>query len=65
MSTNKISPVGAYVHARGGLTNNSDDDAEAVDHFAFCPNCEREAPVDNNCVCMYCFNDIEKNTSPK
>ncbi len=60
MSTNKTSPVGAYVHERGGLTNNADDGAEAVDHFDFCPNCEREVPVDSEGVCMHCF--IQLNT---
>jgi hypothetical protein len=58
MSTNKTSPVGAYVHERGGLTNNSADGAEPVDHFDFCPNCEREVPVDSEGVCMHCFTQL-------
>lgn len=60
MTTNKVSPVGAYVHERGGLTNNSDDGAEAVDHFDFCPNCEREVPVDSAGACMHCFKLISE-----
>jgi hypothetical protein len=60
MSTSKTSPVGAYVHERGGLTNNADDGAEAVDHFDFCPNCEREVPIDSEGGCMHCFKLVSK-----
>lgn len=63
MTKKKISPVGAYVYERGGLTNNPSDDAEPVDHFDFCPNCEREVPVDAQDVCMYCFKLLDSNNT--
>jgi hypothetical protein len=59
MSIEKTSPIGTYVFERGGFTNNSSDGAEPVDHFDFCPKCECEVPVDEEDVCMYCFNKIE------
>jgi len=58
MSGKKTAPVGAYVFERGGLTNNPSDNADPVDHFDFCPNCEREVPVDGDDACMYCFKVI-------
>ena len=58
MGTKPTSPVGAYVYERGGMTGNKSDDAEPVDHVDYCPNCEKEVPVDAEGVCMYCFNEI-------
>lgn len=55
MTIQKISPIGAYVFERGGLTNSPAEDAEPVDHFDFCPNCETEVPVDDQNICMHCY----------
>jgi len=53
------SPLGLYVHERGGLTSNKDDpDVLPVDHFAYCEHCDVEVPVDAQQVCMYCFKAI-------
>lgn len=60
MGTKQISPIGTYVYERGGFTNNGADGAQPVDHFAFCPNCEREVPVDSENACMYCYRGIEE-----
>ena len=58
MSKKPTSPVGTYVYERGGLTGNMTDDGEPVDHFDYCPNCEKQVPVDAESVCMYCFKEI-------
>lgn len=59
MATKPESPVGLCVYERGGLTSNKDDpDVLPVDHFDFCPHCDIEVPVDQNNMCMYCFNAI-------
>ncbi|OYU30114.1 MAG: hypothetical protein CFE39_15155 [Comamonadaceae bacterium PBBC2] len=55
MTIQKISPIGAYVFERGGLSNSPAEGAEPVDHFDFCPNCETEVPVDEQGVCMHCY----------
>lgn len=55
MNFQKISPIGAYVFERGGLTNSPAEGAEPVDHFDFCKYCECEVPVDAQNFCMHCF----------
>lgn len=58
MTIQNTSPIGTYVFERGGLTSSPAEGAEPVDHFAFCPSCECEVPVEGNDVCMHCFKEI-------
>jgi hypothetical protein len=58
MTLQKTSPIGTYVFERGGLTSSPAVDAEPVDHFDFCPNCETEVPVDDQGTGMHCFKEI-------
>lgn len=60
MSIQKTSPIGLYLHERGGLTSNAAEDAEPVDHFGYCPSCDSEVPVDGNGFCMHCFKEISQ-----
>lgn len=62
MAIQKTSPIGTYVFERGGLTSSPAEGAEPVDHFAFCPSCEGDVPVDEQDTCMHCHNKIINDT---
>jgi len=47
-----------YLLERGGLTPNPEQGGLPVDRFDYCPNCEREVPVDADGICMHCFSTV-------
>ncbi len=57
--TDKSTPrTGMYMLERGGLTPNPEQGGLPVDRFDYCPNCEREVPVDSEGLCMHCFTPV-------